>query len=162
MIGMDLNKNKYSLKTLKENIYLLNLVDILRTQRLTARFAVHYILNIIYQLKKEEQEITMEDVIKYQPHITITSLINEQILYESGADSLEDFEEISKILETRYRCNTHAMTHFATSKISITYMGYFIWVIQISSIQIFSQIYCFSHVSSCLLLYVVCKKPSSI
>ncbi len=93
---MDLNKNKYSLKTLKENIYLLNLVDILRTQRLTARFAVHYILNNIYQLKKEEQEITMEDVIKYQPHITITSLINEQILYESGADSLEDFEEISK------------------------------------------------------------------
>lgn len=96
MIGMDLNKNKYSLKTLKENIYLLNLVDILRTQRLTARFAVHYILNNIYQLKKEEQEITIADVIKYQPHITITSLINEQILYESGADSLEDFEEISK------------------------------------------------------------------
>ena len=96
MIGMDLNKNKYSLKTLKENIYLLNLVDILKTQRLTARFAVHYILNNIYQLKKEEQEITMADVIKYQPHITITSLINEQILYESGADSLEDFEEISK------------------------------------------------------------------
>lgn len=93
---MDLNKNKYSLKTLKENIYLLNLVDILRTQRLTARFTVHYILNNIYQLKKEEQEITMEDVIKYQPHITITSLINEQMLYESGADSLEDFEEISK------------------------------------------------------------------
>ena len=93
---MDLNKNKYSLKTLKKNIYLLNLVDILRTQRLTARFAVHYILNNIYQLKKEEQDITMADVIKYQPHITITSLINEQILYESGADSLEDFEEISK------------------------------------------------------------------
>ena len=93
---MDLNKNKYSLKTLKENIYLLNLVDILRTQRLTARFAVHYILNNIYQLKKEEQEITMADVIKYQPHITITSLINEQMLYESDADSLEDFEEISK------------------------------------------------------------------
>ena len=93
---MDLNKNKYSLKTLKENIYLLNLVDILRTQRLTARFAVHYILNNIYQLKKEEQEITMADVIKYQPHINITSLINEQMLYESGADSLEDFEEISK------------------------------------------------------------------
>jgi len=96
MIGMDLNKNKYSLKTLKENIYLLNLVDILRTQKLTARFAVHYILNNIYQLKKEEQEITIEDVIKYQPHITITSLINEQLLYESDADSLEDFEEISK------------------------------------------------------------------
>ena len=93
---MDLNKNKYSLKTLKENIYLLNLVDILRTQKLTARFAVHYILNNIYQLKKEEQEITIEDVIKYQPHITITSLINEQLLYESDADSLEDFEEISK------------------------------------------------------------------
>ena len=96
MIGMDLEKNKYSLKALKENIYLLNLVDILRTQKLTARFAVHYILNNIYQLKKEEQEITMADVIKHQPHITITSLINEQILYESGADSLEDFEEISK------------------------------------------------------------------
>lgn len=93
---MDLEKNKYSLDVLKENIYLLNLVDILRTQRLTSKFAVHYILNNIYQLKKEEQEITMDDVIKYQPHITMTSLINEQILYESGADSLEDFEEISK------------------------------------------------------------------
>ena len=81
---------------MKENIYLLNLVDILKTQRLTARFVVHYILNNIYQLKKEEQEITMEDVIKYQPHISITSLINEQILYDSDADSIEDFEEISK------------------------------------------------------------------
>ena len=93
---MDLEKNKYSLHVLKENIYLLNLVDILKTQRLTARFVVHYILNNIYQLKKEEQEITMEDVIKYQPHISITSLINEQILYDSDADSIEDFEEISK------------------------------------------------------------------
>ena len=81
---------------MKQNIYLLNLVDILRTQRLTARFVVHYILNNIYQLKKEEQYITMEDVIKYQSHITMSSLINEQLLYESGADSIEDFEEVSK------------------------------------------------------------------
>ena len=93
---MDLEKNKYSLEVLKENIYLLNLVDILRTQRLTARFVVHYILNNIYQLKKEEQYITMEDVIKYQSHITMSSLINEQLLYESDADSIEDFEEVSK------------------------------------------------------------------
>jgi hypothetical protein len=93
---MDLEKNKYSLEVLKQNIYLLNLVDILRTQRLTARFVVHYILNNIYQLKKEEQYITMEDVIKYQSHITMSSLINEQLLYESGADSIEDFEEVSK------------------------------------------------------------------
>jgi len=93
---MDLEKNKYSLEVLKQNIYLLNLVDILRTQRLTARFVVHYILNNIYQLKKEEQYITMEDVIKYQSHITMSSLINEQLLYESDADSIEDFEEVSK------------------------------------------------------------------
>lgn len=92
---MDLYKNKYPLETLKRNIYLLNLIDILKTQHLTPRFVVHYILNNHYQLTKEEEQITIEKVLFFQPHIKLEQIINEQIIYDSDCESIPDFETCS-------------------------------------------------------------------
>jgi hypothetical protein len=92
---MDLYKNKYPLETLKRNIYLLNLIDILKTQHLTPRFIVHYILNNHYQLTKEEEQITVEKVLFFQPHIKLEQIINEQIIYDSDCESIPDFETYS-------------------------------------------------------------------
>lgn len=92
---MDLYKNKYSLEILKKNIYALNLIDILKTQYLTPKFVVHYILNNHYQLTKEEEQITVEKVLFFQPHIKFEEIINEQIIYDSDCESLTDFELIA-------------------------------------------------------------------
>lgn len=92
---MDLYKQNYTLDILKRNIYALNLLDILKTQQLNARFVVHYILNNHYQLTKEEEEITLEKVLFFQPHIQIQEIINEQLIYDSDCESLSDFEVCS-------------------------------------------------------------------
>ena len=92
---MELYKNKYDLETLKRNIYLFNLVDILKTQHLTPYFVVHYILNNHYQLTKEEEQITVENVLFFQPHIKLEEIINEQIIYDSDCESITDFETCS-------------------------------------------------------------------
>lgn len=89
---LDLCKKKYDLKTLKHNIYAVSLLDILKTQTIDAKFAVHYILNNIYQLSKEESKITLNDVLHYQPHIKKYEIDNEILIFDSGVDSLEDFE----------------------------------------------------------------------
>ena len=65
----DLYNYQYDYETLKTNIYLVSLVDILKTQILTIDFCVKYILNTNFQFTKEEQEITIDMVKKYQPHI---------------------------------------------------------------------------------------------
>ena len=65
---LDLYNNKYDLEILKQNIYAVNLIDILKTQTLTSDFVQKYILNKNFQLTKEEEDITIMDVIKYQPH----------------------------------------------------------------------------------------------
>ena len=49
---LDLYNNKYDRQTLKENIYALNFIDILKTQTIDVTFAVRYILNPKYQLTK--------------------------------------------------------------------------------------------------------------
>ena len=54
-----LYNKKYSIDTLIHNIYLFNLVDILKTQNLTEEFIVNYILNPNYQLTEEEKSITI-------------------------------------------------------------------------------------------------------
>ncbi len=93
---MDLFTRQYSLDELKQNIYALKLIDILKTQILTARFVAHYILNPIYQLTKEEEQLTITDVLFFQPHLKSYEIINEQLIYASDADSVEDFETWSK------------------------------------------------------------------
>lgn len=93
---LDLFKNQYDLKTLKENIYAVSLRDILKTQKLTSEFCVKYILNTNYQMCKEDENITVQDVLKLQSHINKQQLLIDIINYTSDDDSYEDFESVSK------------------------------------------------------------------
>ena len=92
---LDLYNNKYDRQTLKDNIYAVKLIDILKTQTLDVTFIVRYILNSKYQLDDEDQIITTEMVIKYQPHISLKNLIKEITYYNSDDDSVDDFETVS-------------------------------------------------------------------
>lgn len=92
---LDLYNNKYDRKTLKENIYAVKMIDILKTQTLDITFIVRYILSDIYQIHKDDMNITMEDVLKFQPHIHKYELEKALIDYNSDDDSIEDFESFS-------------------------------------------------------------------
>ena len=94
---MDVFTTQYSLEELQNNIYALKLTDILKTQKLTARFVAHYILNPIYQLTKEEEQLTVTDVLFFQPHLQLDEILNEQLTYDPKLDSIEDFETCSKL-----------------------------------------------------------------
>ena len=50
---------------LKKNIYLLNLVDIVKTQKVDASFAAKYLLNKKYQLEENEKKITPKMILFY-------------------------------------------------------------------------------------------------
>jgi hypothetical protein len=91
---LDLYNNKYDRETLKQYIYSVKLIDILKTQTIDVTFAVRYILNQKYQLH-EDDNITAPIVIKYQPHITYQELQNEMLNYDSDDDSVEDFETVA-------------------------------------------------------------------
>ena len=85
---IDLYKKKYDYETLKTNIYVVSLLDILKSQTLTSEFCVKYILNKDFQFTKEEQEINIETIKKYQPHLLD---IDNKIL-KKRIDRVEDFE----------------------------------------------------------------------
>jgi hypothetical protein len=93
---IDLYNNKYSRQTLKDNIYAVNLIDILKTQKLDVKFIVRYILNINYQLTQEEEDITIDTVLKYQKHIASHELIFAINNYDKDDDSVDDFEKVSR------------------------------------------------------------------
>ena len=84
----DLYKKKYDYETLKTNIYVVSLLDILKTQKLTSDFCVKYILNKNFQFSKEEEDINIQTIKKYQPHLLD---IDNKIL-KKRIDSVEDFE----------------------------------------------------------------------
>jgi hypothetical protein len=94
----DLYAKQYDYETLKTNIYCVSLIDILKTQKLTADFCVKYILNKKFQLADEDQNITIETVKQLQPHLTNEDFgiaeINVSIkrLNRERIDSFEDFE----------------------------------------------------------------------
>ena len=90
---LDLKNNKYDLKTLKENIYAVSLLDILKTQTITWEFALKYILNKKYQLTKEEERITINDIVFYQPHLQDYSALLETNTSLKKVDSFENFED---------------------------------------------------------------------
>lgn len=94
---LDLYNTKYSRNELKTNIYAVKLIDILKTQSLDTTFIVRYILNTNYQLTEEDEQITIETVLQYQPHINKQKLQLELFLYNSDDDSVDDFETVSKI-----------------------------------------------------------------
>jgi hypothetical protein len=85
---LDLYNNKYDRQTLKDNIYALNLLDILKTQNLDDTFVVRYILNKNYQLTEQEQKITIKTVLLYQKHLTYNQLYDTFLEYISDDDSI--------------------------------------------------------------------------
>jgi hypothetical protein len=93
---LDLYNNKYDRQTLKDNIYAVKLIDILKTQIIDVTFAVRYILNQKYQFH-EEDNITAPIVLKYQPHITYEELQKTLYEYDSDDDSVTDFETFANI-----------------------------------------------------------------
>lgn len=92
---LDLYNKKYNRQTLKDNIYCVKLIDILKTQNIDVSFAVKYILNTKYQIHKDDMFITPNIILKYQPHITTYELKNAMLNYDSDDDSIEDFESVS-------------------------------------------------------------------
>lgn len=96
---LDLYNRQYNLTTLKEHIYAFNLLDILKTQKLTCDFCVKYILNTNYQITEDEEKITIADVIKFQPHISKYELFVGIMNYDVEYDSFEDFESVSNKTE---------------------------------------------------------------
>lgn len=92
---IDLYNNKYDRQTLKDHIYAVKLLDILKTQTIDVTFAVRYILNKNYQFDEEDEKLTPTDVLFYQPHITKNSLIIEMFKYRSDDDSVDDFETVA-------------------------------------------------------------------
>ena len=93
---LDLYNKKYSRQVLKDNIYSVKLIDILKTQTIDASFAVKYLLNTKYQLHKEDMFITPNLVLRYQKHITAYQLKDAMLSYSSDDDSIEDFESVSR------------------------------------------------------------------
>ena len=92
---LDLYNNKYDRATLKDNIYAVKLIDILKTQKIDVTFAVRYILNTNYQINDEDLNITSHTVLKYQTHITKDELYEALNDYEPDDDSVDDFETVS-------------------------------------------------------------------
>jgi hypothetical protein len=88
----DLYLNQYDYQTLKTNIYVVSLLDILKSQTLTEEFCVKYILNSDFQLLDEENMINVELVKKYQPHLRDSKLITNKRLKYKRVNSFEDFE----------------------------------------------------------------------
>jgi hypothetical protein len=90
----ELYKKKYDYETLKTNIYVVSLLDILKSQKLTSEFCVKYILNKEFQFSKEEEEINIQTIKKYQPHLLDIDIIlkNNNNILRKRIDSLEDFE----------------------------------------------------------------------
>ena len=85
---IDLKKNQYNQETLKKYIYAVSLVDILKTQKVDADFAVKYLLQSKYQLTREETFITPKIVLHFQPHITEEELNKKIIDYDSDDDDI--------------------------------------------------------------------------
>lgn len=93
---LDLYNNKYDRNTLKEHIYAVELMDILKTQILDISFIVRYILNDLYQLTDEDKKINIDMVLSFQPHIQREKLQGALKLYNLRDDSIEDFQSYSE------------------------------------------------------------------
>jgi hypothetical protein len=92
---LDLYNNKYNRDKLKEYIYAVAMIDILKTQNLDCSFCVKYILNENYHFLSADENISIDDVIKYQTHITKTQILIALANYKREDDSVEDFESFA-------------------------------------------------------------------
>ncbi len=93
MNAYDLHNNHYDCETLKDIIYVVSLVDILTTQKLSAEFCVNYILNKSFQFTSEEEAITLDMVTKYQPHISYMDLAKTIVMRDTNANAKTNFED---------------------------------------------------------------------
>jgi hypothetical protein len=93
---LDLYNKNYNREKLKQYIYSVKLIDILKSQKLDVTFIVRYILNPKYQLHEIDEYINVDTVLIYQTHITKQKLEQEMLDYTSDDDSIEDFETVSK------------------------------------------------------------------
>lgn len=93
---LDLYNKKYNRETLKQYIYSVRLIDIVKTQKLDVTFIVRYILNPKYQLHEIDEYLNIDTVLMYQKHINRQELEQEMLNYTSDDDSVEDFESVSK------------------------------------------------------------------
>lgn len=93
---LNLKENQYDRQTLKNNIYAVDLLELLKTQHIDVTFAVRYLLNKNYDIDNKYNNITPQLVVEYQPHITLKSILYEALQYQSDDDSVEDFESVSK------------------------------------------------------------------
>lgn len=91
---IDLYNKQYSRKELKDNIYAVKLIDIVKTQKIDATFAVRYILNKKYHFHKDDI-ISTDILLKYQPHISLKDIMDEQKIYDSDDDSVDDFSIVA-------------------------------------------------------------------
>ena len=92
---LNLKENQYDRQTLKDNIYAVDFLELLKTQHIDVTFAVRYLLNKNYDID-DKYNITPQLVVEYQPHITLKSILYEALQYQSDDDSVEDFESVSK------------------------------------------------------------------
>jgi len=92
---LDLYNNKYNRAQLKEYIFAVAMIDILKTQDLDCSFCVRYILNENYHFLSEDDNISIDDVVKYQTHISKTQLLLGLANYKRADDSVEDFESFA-------------------------------------------------------------------
>lgn len=93
---IDLYNNKYDRETLKNNIYALNLLDIVKTQTLDYTFVSRYILNKKYQFSNDEKNIDIHFVLEWQPHLLVDDLLKELNKYDKDDDSVTDFQTFSE------------------------------------------------------------------
>ena len=93
---IDLYKNQYDEKTLKDHIFSISLIDILKTQKISSDFAFTYLLNKDFQLTKEEEDLTINDILFYQPHLKESNLLDLVRIGIRRKDSFEDFQTFSE------------------------------------------------------------------
>ena len=93
---LDLYNKKYNRETLKQYIYSVRLIDIVKTQKLDVTFIARYILNPKYQLHEIDEYLNIDTILMYQRHINRQELEQEMLNYTSDDDSVEDFESVSK------------------------------------------------------------------
>ena len=83
-----------SLTEIRNNIYLFSLIDILKTKKLTFDFVCKYIINPDFQITKEEEQITIEMVCIYQPHLI--DLFNTETYFTKHIEvDWPNFQEIA-------------------------------------------------------------------
>ena len=68
---MQIETINYTEDELIKNIHKLNIVDIYKYQTITFQFVLDYILNEKYQKMSDEKQITMDDVLLWNPSLKL-------------------------------------------------------------------------------------------